>query len=149
MYSCFTTPTASPVSPMITELSSPSPTSVQVIWSITSNLNRIQSFSIEIRPASSTETDSWRVSQRNANAVSLFTFDDLMPFTRYMVRVNASYINGEETSSEVKEVVTMEDLPGDSPKGVTTSAIAGSDTNLEIKWQVSAHLNFSPLPTYL
>ena len=82
-------------------------------------------------------TDSWRVIQRNANAASLVVIDNLTAFTRYVVRVNASYVNGEETSSELREVVTMETLPGDSPKAVMIIAVPSSDTSLEVKWQVS------------
>ena len=134
----FPPPTDRPVPPTITEVSSPTPTSVQVIWSITSNLNLIRSFIIEIRP-SGEEESSWTQIERNPNAVTIQVIDDdISPFTSYDVRVGAVYI-GEGSvpvTGEAVMVVTMEDLPAGPPKEVVVAEVPNSDTDLEVKWQV-------------
>lgn len=111
-----------------------------MIWSITSNLNRIQSFVVEIRLSSSTpgEQNSWTSFQRSPNAVTLQVIGNLMPFTSYEVRVSAVYISGgsEAVYGDPVEVVTMEDLPSGPPKEVTVVPVPSSDTELEVKWQV-------------
>lgn len=129
------------VAPTITEVTSPSPTSVSVTWTITSNVNLIRSFVIEIRLSSSTpgEENSWTsVEQRNPNRATQLEIDDLTPFTSYDVRVSAVYVSGtsEAVIGEAVMVVTMEDLPGGPPKEVTIAAVPTSDTDIEIKWQV-------------
>ena len=127
-----------PVPPTITEVSSPTSTSVQVIWSITSNLNLIRSFIIEIRPSGEGE-NSWTQIERNPNAATIQVFDDnISPFTSYDVRVGAVYI-GEVSvpvTGEAVTVVTMEDLPTGPPKEVVVTEVSSSETDLEVKWQV-------------
>ena len=119
------------MAPTITEASSLSSTSVRIIWSITSNLNLISSFTVEIRLA---PDGDWEATQRSANAVTLLAIQNRMPFTRYNVRVTASYINGGETVSDITDVVTLEDIPSSPPREVITRS--NSDTDLEIFWQV-------------
>ena len=83
--------------------------------------------------------------QRNPNAVTLYVFEDLTPFTAYEVRVSAVYISGgsEPVIGEAVEVVTMEDLPGGPPKEVTVVPVPSSDTTLEVKWQVCMYVRIS------
>lgn len=126
-----------PVPPTITEVSSPTSTSVQVIWSITSNLNLIRSFIIEIRPSGEGE-NSWTQIERNPNAVTIQVIDEnISPFTSYDVRVGALYISESvPVTGEAVTVVTMEDLPAGPPKEVVVTEVSSSETDLEVKWQV-------------
>ena len=82
-----------------------------------------------------TTEESWTSLERSPNAVtSIDVNEGLVPFTRYDVRVSATYINGESTSSDIVEVTTLEALPGGPPEEVVTKA--DSDTNLQILWRV-------------
>ena len=117
---------------------------MKVIWTITSNLNLIQSFIVEIRLTLATPGDenAWTSIRRNPNAVTLFIIEDLTPFTSYKVRVSAEYINrgSEVIVGDAVGVTTMEDLPGGPPKEVMIVPIFNSSFDLEIKWQVCFHL---------
>ena len=83
--------------------------------------------------------DSWTTIPRSVNAVTQLNIEEqlkLLPFTRYDVRVSATYNSGDVAVSDVVEVVTMEDLPGDPPQKVTSVAIPSSSSDIEINWQV-------------
>ena len=112
---------------------------MQVVWIITSNLDRLRVFNIEIRPSTMATEDSWTTIARNVNAVTRLNIEDqleLVPFTRYDVRVSVTYNSGDVAVSDVVNIVTMEDLPGDPPQKVTTVAIPSSNSDIEISWQV-------------
>lgn len=79
--------------------------------------------------------DSWISEERSSNAVTSLDINELLPFTRYDIRIRATYVSGDETYSEIMEVVTMEALPEGPPEKVTI--VVESDTELRIFWQVS------------
>ena len=127
------------MAPAIIKVTSPTPTSVRVVWIITSNLDRLRMFNIEIRASTMATGDGWTTIARNVKAVTEVDIEEqleLVPFTRYDVRVSATYISGEVAMSDVVEILTMEDLPGDPPQKVTTVTIPSSNSDIEINWQV-------------
>ena len=131
--------TATPVAPQILSLTSPSPTSLEVVWGFTGSSNLIQFYSIEIQLVSNPNSE-WKAQANNVNAITIKTIDELMPATQYNVRVVAVYENDVRVSSEVMSTQTQDGVPSGPPLEVKVSAI--SNEQLQVIWQVRNNITF-------
>ena len=126
-----------PVPTQIFFVNSLSPNSFEIRWILPGASTSVSNYTIEIQLSSSQSDNDWvPLLTRSVNAVTSVNISSssLMAFTKYNVRIVATYLDGSRIPSNIEIFRTGTGVPADSPKGVI--ARAPSDTALTISWMV-------------
>ncbi len=123
-----------PVAPVIISVEETSSTSLNIQWHFPGAATSLLNYVIELQLIG--QNEQWSVVRtQDASLITVTDVLELMPYTQYNVRVNAVYMEGESTISEVVTARTLPDVPSNPPL-IDDDPVAPNSTTLRLSWEV-------------